>query len=134
MKRLLVLSTIIFLALSGHAQTGMPKELTCTETAFNFSFSLGSGWKLGAPKMGPVEILDHDVDYNPLWHLKVKDVMVQTNLSPFLPGPFAVQKHEGLSLLREPQFLFPKPNFEALPNYTTYWFNSSRRGDLNLTR
>src|ERR1700744_2761978 len=84
MKRLLVLSIIILFTLCVRAQTGMPKELTCTETAFNFSFSVGSGWKLTAPKMGPVEIQGNDADYNSLWRLKVKEVTAQTSSLPFL--------------------------------------------------
>jgi len=42
MKKILVTAVIILVTAHVNAQTGMPKQLTCTEEAFNFSFSLGT--------------------------------------------------------------------------------------------
>ena len=82
MKRILLAAVILSFAAGVKAQTGMPKELTCTEEAFNFSFSLGAKWKLSPPKMGPAEFLRSDPEYTPLWRLNTKDA---TPSSPLLP-------------------------------------------------
>jgi hypothetical protein len=118
MKRLLVLGTIILFALSVHAQTGMPQELTCTERAFNFSFGLGSGWKLTAPKMGPVEVQNEGLGYGPTWLLKPGTDTTQTYLLPISTKPIAARRYQGSSLLYESQFLLPKLKLTALPDYT----------------
>ena len=74
MKKLLVFGIGLFCLNCVRAQSGMPRELTCTERAFNFSFS--SKWKFSAPKMGPVEA--KGLTYDPLWRLKVVDSCKRT--------------------------------------------------------
>jgi hypothetical protein len=118
MKRILITTIIISFAVGVKAQAGMPKELTCTEEAFNFSFSLGSKWKLSPPKMGPAEFLRSDPEYTPLWRLNIKDVPPQ---SPFLPKT----QQNNVSLFRYPDIrlqhksyeLTPKLNFSPQINY-----------------
>jgi hypothetical protein len=90
------------------AQTGMPQALTCTERAFNFSFSLGSNWKLGAPKMGPVESVYYLPEQTLLWHSKVK-------WHPFLNRPVADTSRTKLS--GKSRALFPGLHFTPLANY-----------------
>ena len=85
------MAVIILVTAKVNAQTGMPQQLTCTERAFNFSFSLGTKWKLSAPKMGPVEVTRDLPDYIPAWSLKHNDVMPQTYLLPLVEKPFNVE-------------------------------------------
>jgi hypothetical protein len=119
MKRVLITAIIISFAVGVKAQAGMPKELTCTEEAFNFSFSLGSKWKLSAPKMGPAEILRSDPDYTPLWRLNIKDVPPQNPLTPKAQQNNAPLFHySGLNLPNKPYALMPKLNFSPLIKYT----------------
>ena len=75
MKKAIFTAAIVLLTVGVYAQntgTGMPKELTCTEKAFNFSFSVGSKLQLSKPKMGPVEAASYETDYMPAWALKAK--------------------------------------------------------------
>jgi hypothetical protein len=65
MKRLLSIALMILFAVSAKAQTGIPQSLSCTETAFNFSFSLGTKWKFSAPKIGPVNVGSYQPDFIP---------------------------------------------------------------------
>ena len=53
MKNLLLTALVSLLVVSANAQTGAPKELTCTEEAITFSTSIGSGWHFSKPMMGP---------------------------------------------------------------------------------
>ncbi len=80
-----ILATAIFLLFAAgiHAQTGMPQSLSCTETAFNFSFSLGTKWKFSMPKMGPEDIrkMDNEV---PAWAFKMKAAKLDTTKLPVL--------------------------------------------------
>jgi hypothetical protein len=91
MKKILVTLVIILVAANVNAQTGMPKELTCTEEAFNFSFSLGTKWQLSAPKMGPVDFTRNQVDYIPAWYLKHNNVTPSTHLLPLAVQPLNVE-------------------------------------------
>lgn len=119
MKRILITAVVVLFAVSVKAQAGMPKELTCTEEAFNFSFSLGSKWKLSPPKMGPAEILRNDPKYTPLWRLNIKDVSPQNCLVPKTQQNNALLFHNpGPNLLNKPNELMPKINFSPLKNYT----------------
>ncbi len=83
MKSILVTTFIVFFAIAVRAQTGMPQTLSCTETAFNFSFNLGTKWKFSMPKMGPVDIrkIDNDI---PTWSLKMKAAKPDTTDFPAL--------------------------------------------------
>jgi len=118
MKRILITAVIISFAVGVKAQAGMPKELTCTEEAFNFSFSLGSKWELSAPKMGPAEILRNDPEYTPLWRLNIKNVTPQSHLLLKTQQNNAPLFHyPGLSLPNKPNALMPKINFNSLINY-----------------
>jgi hypothetical protein len=119
MKRILITAVIISFAVCVKAQAGMPKELTCTEEAFNFSFSLGSKWKLSTPKMGPAEFLRYDPEYTPLLHLNIKDLPPQSTLASKTQQSNAPLFHySGLNLLNKPYELMPKLNFSPLINYT----------------
>jgi hypothetical protein len=71
MKKIFIAVIIILFAGSASAQTAAPKELTCTEEAFNFNISLGSKWRLSTPKMGPPEIIKDDPGFIPGWSFKV---------------------------------------------------------------
>ena len=82
MKKILIIAIFILFATGVYAQTGMPKELTCTEEAFNFSISMGSKWKFSAPKMGPAEITRTDPGYTPEWSLKASNVKPETYMMP----------------------------------------------------
>lgn len=54
MKKLLLSSIVLLLAASVHAQVGgTPRQLTCTEEAFNFKVGIKSGWHFGQVSMGP---------------------------------------------------------------------------------
>jgi len=83
MKNLLLPIVIILVAITARAQdTGMPKELTCTERAFNFSVGIGTGWKFTIPKMGPVEApKSFDMGNNPAWGTKVNPTTYETGLT-----------------------------------------------------
>ena len=76
MKKVVISVAMMLFGFGVQAQSGTPKELTCTERAFNFSFSFGSKWKFSAPKMGPVEA--KGLTYDPLWRLKVLDTVERT--------------------------------------------------------
>ena len=103
MKRILVTAVIISFAAGVKAQGSAPKELTCTEEAFNFSFSLGSKWKLSPPKMGPAEFLRDDPEYTPLLRLNIKDVPPQTRLlSKTQPNTALLFHYSGLNLPNKP--------------------------------
>jgi hypothetical protein len=90
MKKILVTAVIILVTAHVNAQTGMPQALTCTERAFNFSFSVGTKWKLVAPKMGPVEVTRSGPDCIPAWSLKLNNLMPETHLLPVVEKPFNV--------------------------------------------
>ena len=83
MKSILATVIILLFAAGVHAQTGMPQSLSCTETAFNFSFSLGTKWKFSVPKMGPVDIRKMDNEL-PAWAFKLKAAKVDTTKPPAL--------------------------------------------------
>ena len=119
MKRILITAIIILFAVGVKAQAGMPKELTCTEEAFNFSFSLGSKWKLSPPKMGPAEFLRDDPEYTPLLRLNIKDVPPQGNLlSKTQQNNVPLFHYSGLNLPNKPYELVPKLNFNPQIDYT----------------
>ena len=88
MKKIFITPIIILSVISVYAQSAAPKELTCTEEAFNFSISLGSKWKLGAPKMGPAEILRDDPAYIPGWSFKNRRVESEAIEQPLFATVF----------------------------------------------
>jgi hypothetical protein len=119
MKRILITTVIILCAVGVKAQAGMPKELTCTEEAFNFSFSLGSKWKLNPPKMGPAEFLRYDPEYTPMWRLNIKDVPPQNRLLLKTQQNNAPLFHyPGLSLPNKPYEVMLRLNFNPQIKYT----------------
>ena len=77
MKLVFTIAIIVLLNPAARAQTGMPQSLSCTETAFNFSFSLGTKWKFSAPKMGPVDIRNRDYAVTAL-DLKIRTMKPDT--------------------------------------------------------
>jgi len=81
MKLVFTIAIIVLLNAAARAQTGMPQSLSCTETAFNFSFSLGTKWKFSAPKMGPVDVRNWDYDM-PVLDLKIRTMKTDTNSVP----------------------------------------------------
>ena len=125
MKKILVMAVIILVTVNVNAQTGMPKELTCTEEAFNFSFSLGTKWKLSAPKMGPVDVTGSEPGYIPAWYLKQYNVMHDTHLSPFVEKPLIA---EALSYPINqqnyaPLFYYNSFSVTDKPKYLLHGFN-----------
>ncbi len=138
MKKILVTAVIILVAANVNAQTGMPKELTCTEEAFNFSFSLGTKWKLSAPKMGPVEVTGSGPDYMPAWSLKHNDAAPETHLLPLVEKPLNVEAlsypvnqqnyvplsyYNSFSVMDKPKYLLPAINLSPLIIYKVLWPN-----------
>jgi hypothetical protein len=81
MKKILMFVLFVSFTASADAQTGMPQSLTCTEKAFNFSFSVGSNWKLSMPKMGPLEASGFQQDYYPAWPSKPILMLAKPSLS-----------------------------------------------------
>ena len=109
MMKLILATAIITMFTTGiYAQAGMPKELTCTETAFNFSFSLGTKWKLSSPKMGPVGIGGNERDYIPAWSLKTHEMALEIH---FLSHDTSYRTKD------EPKYLLPVINFNPSINY-----------------
>jgi hypothetical protein len=54
MKKILLSAFVLLLAASVYAQVGgTPRQLTCTEEAFNFKVGIKSGWHFGQVSMGP---------------------------------------------------------------------------------
>jgi hypothetical protein len=132
MKKIFITAIIILVTAGVYAQAGMPKELTCTEEAFNFSFGLGTKWKFSTPKMGPVEIIGSEPDYIPAWAFKIKNVAPKTHFSPLFEMPFnaatadhstneqytLLSFHNNLSVMYKPTYLLPAINFNPFVNYT----------------
>ena len=125
MKKILVTAVIILVTASVNAQTGMPQELTCTERAFNFSFSIGTKWRFSAPKMGPVEVRRDGLDYIPAWSLKHNNVTPETHLLPLVEKPLNVEAiiypvnqqnyaplsyYNSFSVMDKPKYLLPGIN------------------------
>jgi hypothetical protein len=138
MKKILVAAVIILVTANVNAQTGMPRELTCTEEAFNFSFSLGTKWKLSAPKMGPVEVTNSEPDYFPAWSLKHYNVMPETYLLPLLEKPLNVEAssypvnqqnyaplfyYNNFNIMDRPKYLLPGVNLSPSIIYKVVWPN-----------
>lgn len=108
MKNLLVLVFVVLFAANLKAQdtgTGAPKELTCTEKAFNFSFSVGQKLKLSAAKMGPLEAASYQTDYMPAWALKVNAMKAEQAL------PSASLPVNSFKVSDKNKDLFPAMNF-----------------------
>ena len=138
MKKILVTAVIILVAAHVNAQTGMPKTLTCTEEAFNFSFSLGTKWKLSAPKMGPVDGTSYQPDYIPAWSLKLYDVTPETPLLPLVENPLNVEAfnypinqqnytplsyYNSFGVIGKPNYLLPGINLSPSIIYRVLWPN-----------
>jgi hypothetical protein len=138
MKKILVTAVIILVTANVNAQTGMPKELTCTEEAFNFSFSLGTKWKFSAPKMGPAEVTSYETDYIPGWSLKHNNVTSETGLLPLVEKPLNVEAlsypfnqqncatlpyYNGFSVMGKPKYLLPGINLDPSIFYKVLWPN-----------
>ena len=136
MKRIILIAVIILFTAHVNAQTGMPRELTCTEEAFNFSFSLGTKWKLSAPKMGPVEITGSWSDYIPGWSLKPDNATTETRWLPSVKKPVNVEAsnhsvtqqnyaslfyYRCLSVMDQPAYLFPGIKWSPSINYKLLW-------------
>lgn len=125
MKKIFLTAAIILVTANVYAQTGMPRELTCTEEAFNFSFSLGTKWKFSAPKMGPVEVTNSEADYSPAWSLKYSNVVPENPLFPLVEKSLNVEAlsypvnqqnyaplfyYNSFSLMDKPTYLLPGIN------------------------
>jgi hypothetical protein len=138
MKKILVTAVIILVTANVNAQTGMPKELTCTEEAFNFSVSLGTKWKLNAPKMGPIEVTRSEFDYIPAWSLQHNDVTPETYLLPLVEKPLNVEAlsfpvnqqnyaplfyYNSFSPIDKPKYLLPGINLNPSIIYKVLWPN-----------
>ena len=136
MKKIIVTTVIILFIARVNAQSGMPRELTCTEEAFNFSFSLGTKWKLSAPKMGPVKITESWSDYIPGWSLKPDDATPETRWLPSAKKPANVEAlnysitqqnyaslfyYRCLSVMDQPAYLFPGIKWSPSINYKLLW-------------
>jgi hypothetical protein len=138
MKKILVTAVIILVTANVNAQTGMPKQLTCTEEAFNFSFSLGTKWKLIAPKMGPVDVTSYETDYISAWSLKQHDVTSETPLLPLVEKPLRVEAfnylvnqqnyatlsyNNSFNVMGKPTFLLPGIDLSPSIIYKVLWPN-----------
>ena len=113
MKNLIVSVVFILFITNVKAQdmgTDMPKELTCTERAFNFSFSVGEKLKLSTPKMGPVEAAGYQTDYTPAWALKANAIKPEKYL-PSLSGP------NSFKVIDRYRDLLPAINFGPVVGY-----------------
>jgi len=120
MKNLLVFVFVVLFTANLKAQdtgTGAPKELTCTEKAFNFSFSVGQKLKISAAKMGPLEAASYQTDYMPAWALKVNAVKAeQASPSASLPvNSFKVSNNN--------KNLFPSVDFSQSGFYPPLNYN-----------
>jgi hypothetical protein len=135
MKKILFTVVIILITANVNAQTGMPKELGCTEEAFNFSISLGTKWKFSAPKMGPVDVTRSEPDYIPGWSLKHNNVTPETYLLSFekplkvgvLRYPVNQQNYAPLSYYNsfsdKPKYLLSGINLSPSIVYKVVWPN-----------
>jgi len=138
MKKILVTAVIILVIAKVNAQTGMPQALTCTERAFNFTFSLGTKWKLSAPKMGPVEVKRDVPDYIPVWPLKQNKAVPGTYLLPSPEKPFNVQAliypvnrqnyaplsyYNSFGIMDKAKYLLPDTNQGPPVIYKVLWPN-----------
>lgn len=110
MRKILVAAVIIMFAAGVNAQAGMPQELTCTERAFNLTFSVGTNWKLSVPKMGPVEVTRSGLNYSPAWCLKPSYTTSGTQMLSLFEKPL---KGEAL--------LYPVNQ----KSYTSLFYNNS---------
>ena len=112
MKKVLLTAMIILYAAGVYAQGAMPKELTCTERAFNFSFSLGTKWKISTPKMGPAEVTSEELDYFPVWSLKFNNAATESISYPILQQNYiALSSCNIFKPVNKPQYLLPGVNF-----------------------
>jgi hypothetical protein len=133
MKKLLIAAIVMLGTFRVSAQ---PQLLSCTETAFNFSFSLGSRLKISTPQMGPAEILRDEYDFIPGWSLKVNYVAPETHLLTAVklsfntanPGYMINQpKHNPLpylsdfGLLDKSRYSSPVFNFTPTSNYLIFY-------------
>ena len=119
MKKILISSLIMMAAAIVNAQTGMPKELTCTERAFNFSFSLGTKWKLSTPKMGPTEVAKEEYAYFPAWSLKHNNLKPGAPLVPLVEMPLNINfvNYQGSRQFSKTLFDFKSFNLINQPLY-----------------
>jgi len=107
MKNLIVAAVFILFITNVKAQdtgTGMSKELTCTEKAFNFSFKIGEKLKFSAPKMGPVEAASYKTDYIPAWTFKSNAIKPEEKHLPsflFKPNCFNIIE---LNVIKKPLY------------------------------
>ena len=112
MKKIFLTAAIILVTANVYAQTGMPRELTCTEEAFNFSFSLGTKWKISTPKMGPAEVTSEELDYFPVWYLKHNEVATETIQYPVIPQNYTARSYYNIFRVTDKrQYLLPGINF-----------------------
>jgi len=118
MKKIGFIAVIVLFATSAHAQTGMPQELTCTEKAFNFSFSVGTKWKFVEPKMGPVEASTYQPDNIPALALKINNVTPETYLLPVAKMAVPQQSYIPASYINSFKTSLPDINFTPPLNYT----------------
>src|SRR6202012_851855 len=116
------------------ARVGMPRELTCTERAFNLSFSLGEKWKISTPKMGPAEVTREEPDYIPAWSLKHNDLTPGTHLLSLFEMSFNAESlgypihqqnyispsyNNSFRAIDKSHCLLPNINFSLPINYRT---------------
>ena len=67
MKKILLTAFVLLLAAGVKAQVGgEPRQLTCTEEAFNFKVNIKSGWHLSQVSMGPSGLPKNTPDYIPV--------------------------------------------------------------------
>ena len=126
MKKMLITAIIVLLIAGAKAQPGMPKQLTCTEEAFNFSFNLGSKWKIGAPKMGPAEFVNSEPDYVPALSFKIKDAQPDA----YLPALFVLPFNAAV-----PGYAINQQNYAPLPpSFNIGPFNAKNSIYFELTQ
>src|ERR1700744_527444 len=114
MKNLILTAALILLFISVKAQSteiGAPKELTCTEKAFNFSFAVGQKLKLSSAKMGPLEAASYETDYIPAWALKAKAIKPEKYSAALLTP-------NGVKTNNTSKYLLPAFTVYPIPGYT----------------
>ncbi|OKS84930.1 hypothetical protein RG47T_0368 [Mucilaginibacter polytrichastri] len=116
---------MLVLAGSANAQVGgMPRELTCTEEAFNFKVSIKSGWHFGQVSMGPSGLPKNTPDYLtvrsfneklPQTHLpdnNLSTTPLQRKIIPLMPNNLMLPSFNKLN------YIFPyNSKFAQLINY-----------------
>lgn len=109
MKKIMLTMLALLLANGVSAQVGgTPRELTCTEEAFNFKIGIKPGWHFSAPSMGPSGLPKGTPDY-----IAVRTFGEPLSGTEALPaGNAFITRVQPMVNLRMPRSLvLPKPDY-----------------------